>query len=90
MSSFIKLLLANPEKLIQKIFQNFSFPGHEPDRITGKLIHQNFMSTYSVFFYKISSHEPDGITEKVIHVWMSFPAIRSVSRPGIRKIIFFD
>ena len=30
-------LLANPGKLIQKNFQNFSFPGHEPDRIAGKL-----------------------------------------------------
>ena len=32
-------LLANPEKLIQKFFRNLSFPGHEPDRVTRKLIH---------------------------------------------------
>ena len=25
--------------LIQKFFRNFSFPGHEPDRINGKLVH---------------------------------------------------
>jgi len=30
--------LANPGKLIHKIFQNFSFPDHEPDRFAGKLI----------------------------------------------------
>ena len=33
--------------------ENFSFPGHDswarPYTVTGKLIHQNFMSTYSVF-----------------------------------------
>ena len=31
---------------IQKIYENFSFPGHEPDHITGKLIHQKIMSTF--------------------------------------------
>ena len=44
-----KLLTICPGKLIQKIVQIFSSPDHEPDRITGKLIHANFMSTYSVF-----------------------------------------
>ena len=30
--------------------ENFSkcFPGHDPERITGKLIHLNIRSTYSV------------------------------------------
>ena len=41
----------HPEK-----FPNFSFPGHEPDRMAEKLIHQNFMSTYSVFVkYRVKS-----------------------------------
>ena len=32
-------LLYNPGKQIQNCFRNFSFPGHEPDLITGKLTH---------------------------------------------------
>ena len=44
----------NPE-----FFQNFSFPGHKPDRIIGK-------SRLS-FFFKNSSHEPDHEPGKLIH-----------------------
>ena len=54
--SHFLILIGKSWKIIQKIFKNFSFPGNEPDRITGKLIHQNFMSTYSVFVkYRVMS-----------------------------------
>ena len=33
----------------------------------------------------VMTQEPDRITGKFIHIWMSFPVIRSVSRPGIQK-----
>ena len=44
----------------------------------GKLI-QNF---------SFSGHRPDRITRKLINVWRTFPVIRSMSRPGFRKILF--
>ena len=40
-------LLANPGKIIQKIFRNLSFSGHESDRITGKLIQKTSIELIS-------------------------------------------
>ena len=41
-------LIGKSWKTHPEIFPKFQFPGHELNRITGKLIHQNFMSTYSI------------------------------------------
>ena len=35
---FFETFLANPGKLIQNFFRNFSFSGHKLEHITGKLI----------------------------------------------------
>ena len=55
-------LLANPGKLIQKFFRNFSLLGHESVRMTGKIIH---------FFSKLRfwGHELDRLTGQFTHAY---------------------
>ena len=65
--------MANPGKLIQKYFGNFSFPGHEPDHFTGKFIQFYFRN----FNFWVIDHFTGKIDD-----WMSFPVIRSGSCPG--------
>ena len=70
------------ENLSRYFFQNFSFPGDELDRFTGKLVQQNFMSSSSVLF----------MTEIDTHKILinEFTVIRSNSFPGnlpIRAIL---
>ena len=69
-------LLANSGKLIQKLFQNFSFLDHEPGPF--------FWKTHPTKIYEFS------ISSKRVlsHIWMNFPLIRSVSRPEIVKYYF--
>ena len=95
MQNYMKTFRENPHsnpywqivaKLIQIFFQNFSFPGDELDRFTGKLVQQNFMSSFSVFVkYRVMT-EID--THKIL--MNEFTVIRSNSFPGnlpIRAIL---
>ena len=43
-------------RMLENLSGNFSFTSHESERITGKLIHANFTSTFSVFVkYRVMS-----------------------------------
>ena len=63
-------LLANPGKLIEKLFRNFSFLGHVPGRITGTDSCE--CHEYLFSFGKISSHLLDRITGKFILIGWGF------------------
>ena len=77
--------MRNTGKLTQIFFWNFSVPVHERGWITGKLIHANSVTTYSVFGnYRVcvtARNEWNIIFRQDALLWMSFSVIRLVSWP---------
>ena len=75
-------------KAHKEFFPKFQFSGawHRP--ISLKIIHRNFMCTWSVTQKHIGAWWRP-ISWQLIHIWMSLPVIRSLSRSEIREILFF-